>query len=99
MPSLIRAGPCSRPRSQTSPAARPPRSITETAAGAPPLLIAGAEDHIVPAAVTRSNFRKYRHSGAVTDFREFPGRSHLILVEQGWREVIDYAHEWLTRVL
>ncbi len=65
----------------------------------PLLLIAGAEDHIVPAAVTRSNFRKYRHSGAVTDFREFPGRSHLILVEQGWREVIDYAHEWLTRVL
>ncbi len=65
----------------------------------PLLLITGSEDHIVPAAVTRSNFRKYWHSSAVTDFIEFPGRSHLIYVEPGWEEVVDYVDNWLTRAL
>jgi pimeloyl-ACP methyl ester carboxylesterase len=65
----------------------------------PLLMITGSEDHIVPAAVTRSNFRKYRGSSAVTDFKEFPGRSHLIYVEPGWEEVVDYIDSWLKRTL
>jgi len=61
---------------------------------APLLLIAGSNDHTVPASVDRSTFRKYRHSKAVTDFKEFPGRSHLIVAQEGWEEVAEYALAW-----
>ena len=42
----------------------------------PLLLIAGGEDHVVPAAVDAQAAKKYGKSRAVTDFKEFPGRSH-----------------------
>jgi pimeloyl-ACP methyl ester carboxylesterase len=64
---------------------------------APLLLIAGAEDHIVPASVNRSNFRKYRHSKAITDFAEFPGRSHLTIAQEGWEEVAEYGLSWAQK--
>jgi pimeloyl-ACP methyl ester carboxylesterase len=63
----------------------------------PLLLIAGGEDHIVPASVNRSNFRKYRRSTATTDFAEFPGRSHLTIVQAGWEEVAEYALSWAQK--
>jgi pimeloyl-ACP methyl ester carboxylesterase len=65
----------------------------------PLLLIAGAEDHTVPAVVVRSNLQKYSNSGAVTEFREFPGRSHVIIMERGWEEIVDFALDWLSRTL
>jgi pimeloyl-ACP methyl ester carboxylesterase len=61
---------------------------------APLLLIAGAEDHVVPASVTESNFKHYRNSSAVTDYHEYAGRSHYTVGENGWEEVADYALEW-----
>ena len=61
---------------------------------APLLLIAGGEDHLQPAAVSESNFKHYRHSNATTDYREFPGRSHYTVGQNGWEEVADYALEW-----
>jgi len=64
---------------------------------APLLLIAGAEDHTVPASVNRSNFRKYRNSKAITDFAEFPGRSHLTIAQEGWEEVAEYALSWAQK--
>ncbi len=65
----------------------------------PLLLLAGSEDHTVPATVCRANYDKYRHSKAKTDFHEFPGRSHLIMVQEGWQEVVDYIHHWLNETL
>ena len=62
---------------------------------APLLLIAGSDDHIVPASVNRATFLKYRNSKAVTDFKEFPGRSHLIVAQEGWEEVAQYALAWV----
>ena len=61
---------------------------------APLLLIAGSEDHIVPASVGQATFRKYRRSTATTDFVEFPGRCHLIVAQTGWEEVAEYALSW-----
>lgn len=64
----------------------------------PPLfLIAGERDRTVPAKMNRSNRRKYRSSTAITDFQEFPGRSHWLIAEPGWEEVADAAIEWIGR--
>jgi hypothetical protein len=51
---------------------------------------------MVPAAVCRATYARHRASKAVTDYREFPGRSHLILMEKGWEDVMDYIDGWLA---
>ena len=63
---------------------------------APLLLIGGAQDHTVPASVCRSAFRKYRSARAVTEYKEFSGRCHLLITQDGWEEVADYAITWTT---
>jgi pimeloyl-ACP methyl ester carboxylesterase len=60
---------------------------------APLLFIAGGADHIMPASVNKSNAKHYK-SEAITDFHEFPGRSHWTCGEPGWEEVADYALTW-----
>lgn len=61
---------------------------------APLLFIAGGEDNIMPPSVNESNVHHYRKSSAVTDYKEFPGRSHFTVGQQGWEEVADYALDW-----
>jgi pimeloyl-ACP methyl ester carboxylesterase len=61
---------------------------------APLLFIAGGDDNIVPPAVNESNQHHYRKSTAITDYHEFPGRSHYTLGQPGWEEVADYALDW-----
>ena len=61
---------------------------------APLLLIAGEHDHTVPAVVDRSVATHYEKSPALTEYKEFPGRSHFIIGQDGWEEVADYALRW-----
>jgi len=61
---------------------------------APLLFIAGGEDNLMPPAVNQSNVKHYRHVKTVTDYKEFPGRSHYTVGQDGWEEVADYALEW-----
>lgn len=61
---------------------------------APLLLIAGGSDHLVPPILNRINHAKYKKSGAVTEYKEFPGRSHLIIAQEGWEEVAAFALDW-----
>jgi len=61
---------------------------------APLLLIAGGSDHTVPAVVDKSMAQRYAKSDAVTEYKEFPGRSHFTIGEHGWEEVADYALDW-----
>jgi pimeloyl-ACP methyl ester carboxylesterase len=61
---------------------------------APLLFIAGGADHIMPASVNKSNAKRYRKSAALTEFHEFPGRSHWTCAEPGWEEVADMALSW-----
>ena len=64
---------------------------------APLLLIAGGEDHVVPAAVDRSTAKHYAKSTALTDYHEFPGRSHFTIGQEGWEELADYALDWAVK--
>jgi len=62
---------------------------------APLLFIAGSNDHIVPPAINKGNLRKYvKNSTAVTDYREFPNRTHHTVGQKGWEEVADFALLW-----
>jgi pimeloyl-ACP methyl ester carboxylesterase len=63
----------------------------------PLLLVAGGQDHTVPASITRATHRLYSKSGAVTDIHEFPDRGHSLGIDHGWQEVADYSLEWLKR--
>jgi len=64
---------------------------------APLLIIAGELDRTVEASMNLANFRKYARSTAVTDYREFPGRTHWIIGQPGWEEVADHAMDWLAK--
>ena len=61
---------------------------------APLLLIAGENDHVSPPAVVNAAFKLYGKSAALTEYKEFPGRSHYILGQDDWQEVADFALEW-----
>jgi pimeloyl-ACP methyl ester carboxylesterase len=61
---------------------------------APLLLIAGGADHLVPAVIDKSTADHYAKSGAVTEYKLFPDRSHWTIVEPGWEDVADYALDW-----
>jgi len=61
---------------------------------APLLFIAGGSDHLVPPAINKANVRKYSKSGALTAYREFPGRTHNTIGQAGWEQVADFALSW-----
>jgi pimeloyl-ACP methyl ester carboxylesterase len=63
----------------------------------PLLIVAGELDRTVEATMNLANFRRYARSTAVTDYREFPGRTHWIVGQPGWEEVADHAMDWLAK--
>jgi pimeloyl-ACP methyl ester carboxylesterase len=62
---------------------------------APLLLISGGQDHVSPPAVVEATFNLYQKSKAITDYKEFPERTHYTLGQDGWEEVADYALDWV----
>ncbi|HEY8794178.1 MAG TPA: alpha/beta fold hydrolase [Gemmatimonadaceae bacterium] len=64
---------------------------------APLLLVAGGKDHIAPASVTKANYKLYSKSRAVTEYKEYPDRSHFTIGQAGWEAVADYALDWSSQ--
>jgi hypothetical protein len=63
------------------------------------LLIAGEKDALMPASLNRRNFRSYKHSSSITEFKEFAGRDHYTIIGgKRWEEVADFALSWAKRV-
>jgi hypothetical protein len=39
--------------------------------------------------------KQYRDSTAVTELKQFEGRSHSLTIDSGWKEVADTVLAWL----
>ena len=63
---------------------------------APLLFIAGGRDHVVPPSINKATLKRYAGSGAVTDYIEYPERTHNTVGQTGWEEVADHALQWAT---
>ncbi len=63
---------------------------------APLLFVSGSEDHLMPPAIQRSNFKHYK-SDAVTEIREYEGYPHLLPMAEGWERIADEVLEWALR--
>ena len=66
---------------------------------APLLIVGAAEDHTVPASVSRTQYEKYQRSSAKTDYLEFEGRPHLFTVGEGADEVAAAIDRWVSDVV
>lgn len=64
---------------------------------APMLLIGGGKDLIADAAMTRAIFAKQKRAPSLTEYREFPDRSHWTMLDPGWEEVADAVLDWAER--
>lgn len=73
----------------------PAKVNTRNKTRGPLLVTAGGKDHTVPPSISTSTRRLYHKSPAITDLVEFPDRGHSLTIDQGWREVAQYALEWL----
>ena len=78
----------------------PPTEVHFESDDRAPLLIVGAdEDQTVPASLAHKQYEKYEGSAATTDYIEFEGRPHLMMVGEGWEDVAGGIENWLDQVL
>lgn len=64
---------------------------------APLLFVAGSTDHIIPASLNHSNFKRYKNGSSVTEYKEFLGRNHFVLGQPTWREDAEFILSWLSQ--
>jgi len=62
----------------------------------PLLLISGLADNTIPPVLVKSTLRMYRKSKAVTEYMEFAGRGHSLVIDSGWREIAEACLKWLN---
>jgi pimeloyl-ACP methyl ester carboxylesterase len=75
----------------------PDKVDTDNPDRGPLLLIMGGEDKTVPEAVTKSTFKQYRDSPAVTEIMDFPDRGHSLTIDNGWQEVARASLTWIEK--
>lgn len=65
-------------------------------AHAPLLFVAGEKDNIMPASLNYSNYKRYKNTESITDFKEFKDRNHFVLGQPTWKENADYILNWIN---
>lgn len=61
----------------------------------PLLLVSGGIDRTITTNLNYANFRAYRDTPAITDYKQFPQRNHWTIGMDGWQEVADYSLAWI----
>jgi alpha-beta hydrolase superfamily lysophospholipase len=64
---------------------------------APLLVVGGGKDHTVPASMAKEAATRQSKAKSATEYKEYPGRSHYTLGQEGWEEVADYALDWAIK--
>lgn len=64
---------------------------------APLLFVSGSTDHIMPASLNYSNFKKYKNTNSVTEYKEFEGHNHYVLGLPSWKEEAGYILDWIDK--
>jgi non-heme chloroperoxidase len=63
----------------------------------PLLIISGANDHTVPTAISKAEYKRQQHNAGVTEFTEIPDRGHALTIDNGWAEVAQTALAFIRR--
>ena len=63
----------------------------------PLLVIAGAEDHTVPLAITQATYKQQAKNPGVTEIAEVAGRGHSLTIDSGWKDVAEIALGFVKR--
>jgi len=63
----------------------------------PLLIIEGTDDHTVPPAIAKASLKKQRRNESVTEYREFKGRGHSLVIDHGWKDVAEAALVFVQR--
>ena len=64
---------------------------------APLLILAGSEDHVIPAHLSYRNYIKYLKNNSIVDYKEFEGRNHSVLTAPGWETNAAYVARWIDK--
>lgn len=64
---------------------------------APLLFLSGSIDNTIPASLNYSNFKRYTNKSSVTNYKEFYGRNHNVLIQPDWEENARYILEWIKK--
>jgi len=65
---------------------------------APLLFISGSEDQIISASLNFDNYKNYKVSNSITDYRDFKRRNHLVFGHSTWKEEADFILHWLQEI-
>lgn len=63
---------------------------------APLLLTSGGIDRIIPASLGLRNFKKYKESGSILEYKNFERHNHFVLGQTDWKQIAGYILEWLN---
>jgi pimeloyl-ACP methyl ester carboxylesterase len=61
----------------------------------PLLLLSGTEDHTVPWAITKAEYKLQKKNVSITEVRQIEGRGHSLTIDSGWQDVADISLEFI----
>jgi len=64
---------------------------------APLLFLSGSTDNTIPSSLNYSNFIRYKDKSSITDYKEFYGRNHNVLVQPAWKDNAKYILDWIEK--
>lgn len=59
--------------------------------------IAMRRGSVAPGAIARAAWKRQRHNPDVTEFSEIPGRSHSLVIDDGWQTGAETALDFIKR--
>jgi pimeloyl-ACP methyl ester carboxylesterase len=64
----------------------------------PLLLTSGSRDKFMPNSIIYNNYKKYKKTNSITDYKDFKGRNHLVFDHPAWKEDADFILYWLQGI-